>query len=338
MLYVHVPFCRSFCLYCGFYSEAACRGRDGEAISAWADGVCAEAAARADEIRATLELNTLYIGGGTPSVLPADVLERVVNAMKSITGTPYDEFTVEVNPDDIVEKGEHFVRALAGMGVSRISMGVQSLDDGMLRWMNRRHDAAGARRAVEIIRSSAPAAGLCVDLISGVPGMDLPMLRKTLEEVLAWRPEHISAYQLGIDEDSELFAMVEDGRVKEADEEECRVQYDYLCSALREAGYHHYEISNWAIPGHEARHNSAYWTRRPYVGLGPGAHSLAISPDGTQRRSWNTKTLRGWTSEGEVLSEREIREEETMLLARTDRGPIPERDWFVADDIIAGMI
>ena len=112
-----------------------------------------------------------------------------------------------------------------------------------------------------------------------------------------------------------------------------------LCGMLSAAGYHHYEISNWALPGHEAVHNSAYWTRRPYVGLGPGAHSLRICPDGRQVRSWNSKSISGWTVEGsEILTPEEIREEEIMLLSRTDKGPIPERDWFVADDIISGMI
>ena len=342
MVYVHVPFCRSFCLYCGFYSEIACRGKDAEAFGSWADGVCREAEERASEIRATLGLNTLYMGGGTPSVLPLSVLGRIVNVLQSVTGagpgSPYEEFTIEVNPDDIVEKGAPYVEGLASLGVSRISMGVQSLDDGILRWMNRRHDAAGARRAVETVRAAAPGADLCIDLITGVPGMDAAMLQQTLDGVLQWRPEHISAYQLGIDEGSRLCKMVEEGRIEEADEESCRGQYGLVCKLLRNAGYRHYEISNWALPGHEARHNSAYWKRHPYVGLGPGAHSFAILPDGTQCRSWNSQTVAGWTSDGETLSPEEIREEQVMLLARTAEGPIPEKDWFVADDIISGMI
>lgn len=275
-------------------------------------------------------------------MLPPVILERVVSAVSAITGAspdnPYEEFTIEVNPDDMVKNGAPYVKRLVSLGVSRISMGVQSLDDGILRWMNRRHDATGARKAVEIIRASAPDIDLCIDLITGVPGMDEAMLQKTLDEVLQWRPEHISAYQLGIDEDSALFKLVEEGKVKEADEEICRAQYELVCEVLHRAGYRHYEISNWALPGHEARHNSAYWSRRPYVGLGPGAHSFAILPDGTQRRSWNSQSVGGWTSDGETLSPEEIQEEQTMLLARTAEGPIPEKDWFVADDIISGMI
>ena len=339
MVYLHVPFCRSFCVYCDFYSEIACRGRDGGLVEAWADGVLAEIDSRAEEIAATLDLNTLYIGGGTPSVLPLSVLERLLRALEPITGAGplsgarYAEFTVEVNPDDITERGADYVSGLKGLGVTRISMGMQSLDDGILRWMNRRHSSDGARRAFRLLRSAAPSADVSVDLISGVPGMSADMLSRSLEEVISWRPEHISAYQLSIEEGSGLARRISSGEIWELDEEECRAQYELLCSRLREAGYVHYEISNWALPGHEALHNSAYWTRHPYAGLGPGAHSLIGN-----RRSWNSRSLSGWTSEGEDLSPGEIHEEEVMLLARTSRGPIPEADWFIADELIAQML
>ena len=264
----------------------------------------------------------------------------------------YAEFTVEVNPEDIIEKGEEYVRGLLELGVTRISMGVQSLDDGILRWMNRRHNADGARQAFRIL--SGALQEVSIDLITGVPGMSEETLSKTLDEILSWHPAHISAYQLSIEEGSALATMVEKGEVQELGEEECRAQYELLCKRLADAGYHHYEISNWALPGHEAIHNSAYWTRHPYVGLGPGAHSLIFTDtsgcpaapsahsDGpesiTQRRRWNSQVLHGWTSEGETLTPEQIHEEEVMLLSRTDRGPIPESDWFIADDIIAGML
>ena len=334
MIYIHVPFCRSFCTYCDFYSEIACKGRDAAAIEAWADGVCEEIAARRSEIEATLDLDTLYIGGGTPSVLPLSVLQRIFDALPS---RRYREFTVEVNPEDIVERGAEYVQGLLDLGVTRISMGVQSLDDGILRWMNRRHDADGARRAYRVLRDSFASLGMTgevsVDLIIGVPGMTEEVLGATLEEVIHWRPEHISAYQLSIEEGSALARMIERGEVQELDEEECRAQYELVCRRLRDAGYHHYEISNWALPGHEAIHNSAYWTRQPYVGLGPGAHSLIGN-----RRSWNSQVLSGWTAEGEDLTPEQIHTEEVMLLARTDLGPIPESNWFIADDIIANLI
>ena len=381
MIYLHVPFCRSFCTYCDFYSEIACKGKDDAAMARWADEVCAEIAARREEIVSTLDLDTLYIGGGTPSVLPLSVLRRILDKLEAIRDgqRAYTEFTIEVNPEDIIDRGPEYVQGLLDLGVTRISMGVQSLDDGILRWMNRRHSADGARQAYRILRETfaspgmtgvvhgeIPPCAVSIDLITGVPGMTEEILEKTLEEVISWRPEHISAYQLSIEEGSALAKMIEEGRVTELGEEECRAQYELVCRRLAEAGYRHYEISNWALPGHEAVHNSAYWTRHPYAGLGPGAHSLifydaALHPRRAkgrfratekaaripalpvrklplQRRSWNSQQLSGWTSEGENLSPEEIHEEEVMLLARTALGPIPEKDWFIADDIIPDLL
>ena len=382
MIYIHVPFCLSRCTYCDFYSQTDCRA---EAFERYTSGICDEIARRRAGIDATLDLNTLYIGGGTPSVLPLPCLERIVTALGC---GPYSEFTVEVNPDDIVGKGPEYLDGLRALGVNRISMGVQSLDDGILRWMNRRHGAIGAREAFRIVSntSSANPAGagvsktvslpldptadavpplmvprvaqVCggtapagfdrsIDLITGVPGMTDKILGETVDEVLEWRPEHISAYQLSVEEGSALARLIAAGKLQEASEEQCRRQYALLCAKLSEAGYRHYEISNWAIPGHEARHNSAYWTRHPYVGLGPSAHSLEITADGKQRRSWNSSSVSGWKEEGaEVLSEEEIREERIMLGLRTDAGAevdgrhvvIPESDWFVSDEIIAGLL
>lgn len=332
MIYIHVPFCRSFCTYCDFYSEIACSGRDAEAVEAYVRSLLDEISSRRSEIERTLDVNTLYIGGGTPSVLPPDCLKRIVGALP---GAPYREFTMEVNPEDIVQKGIGYARSLKSLGVNRVSMGVQSLDDGMLRWMNRRHSADGARRAFRILRD-AGFGNVSVDIITGVPSMSAEQLAATVGEVLQWRPEHISAYQLSIEEGSALAQMIERGECSEASEEDCRSQYEYMCHTLADAGYVHYEISNWALPGFEAVHNSAYWTRRPYVGLGPGAHSL--SADG-RRRSWNSQQLSGWISGSEELSDEEVREEEIMLGLRTAEGwngkRIPEQDWFIADEIIS---
>ena len=388
MIYLHVPFCRSFCTYCDFYSEIACRGRDAQAFASYADAVCAEIARRKDEIEATRDLDTLYSGGGTPSVLPPNYLQQIILALtksaraswraepelvfrqtcpKNNSGPPaeaFSEFTMEVNPEDIVEKGADYVRGLRELGVNRISMGVQSLDDGILRWMNRRHDADHARQAFRILRE-AGVENISIDLIFGLSQLSETILTQTLDEVLAWRPEHISAYQLSIEEGSALGRLVREGRYTEAPQEQCATQYALLCTRLREAGYVHYEISNWALPGREAIHNSAYWTRHPYVGLGPGAHSF----DG-RSRSWNPSDLRAW-SEGadparEILSETEAREEEIFLGLRTARGipeellepskaapmladgrlvrlpegrvRIPEDHWFVSDDLLAELI
>lgn len=302
----------------------------------YADELCAEVESRRSEIAGTLGVNTLYIGGGTPSVLPLSVLARIVDCIGH-PGGAWQEFTVEVNPDDI---STEYASGLLKLGVSRVSMGVQSLDDGVLEWMNRRHDAAGALRAFRSLRREG-ADNISVDVIFGVPGMTDAMLSDTLDKLVALRPEHISAYQLSIGEGSLLAELINSGELQELGEDECRRQYGIVCRMLREAGYRHYEISNWAIPGHEAVHNSAYWRRAPYVGLGPGAHSLSVASDGTQIRSWNSDTLSGWTPGHEVLTQDEIREEEIMLGLRTDSGwngrVLTEEEWFTSDGIIASL-
>jgi oxygen-independent coproporphyrinogen-3 oxidase len=230
----------------------------------------------------------------------------------------WEEFTIEVNPEDIVEKGEDYVKGLMELGVNRVSMGIQSFDDGILRWMNRRHTASGAEEAFMILRHCG-VDNISVDLIFGLSLLDDATWTATIEKTLSLGPEHISAYQLSIEEDSVLEKLIEKGKYVEASEEQCRRQYDILCEKLREAGYHHYEISNFAIPGREAVHNSAYWRRVPYVGLGPGAHSL--SPKGV--RSWNSCSVSRYSREEEILSPEDIRIERIMLPLRTDAG-LPE--------------
>ena len=335
MVYLHVPFCRSFCTYCGFYSETCSKSRQSELFNEYADAVLTEAEERKEEIRSN-PLRTLYIGGGTPSVLPLDVLSRIADGIRTIQGpSPLREFTIEVNPEDIVEKGDEYLAGLLDLGVTRISMGIQSFDDGILRWMNRRHDSARARKAYSMIRRAAGHAGrdidVSIDLIFGIPGLDLQTWERTVSAALSLgkdegfkAPDHISAYQLSIEEGSALEEKIARGECTEASDEDCSRQYRTLCGKLREGGYNHYEISNFAIPGKEAVHNSAYWNRTPYVGLGPGAHSLTIRDDGQQVRSWNTQVLpaRGktYSREMEVLSDEDIRVERIMLGLRTSAG------------------
>ncbi|MDY5199016.1 MAG: radical SAM family heme chaperone HemW [Candidatus Cryptobacteroides sp.] len=335
MIYLHVPFCGSFCTYCDFYSEI-CRG--GRAFNEYADAVLKEVNDRREEICMNMSapgaVNTLYIGGGTPSVLPLDVLRRIVDALLSSRSlrrgentvgaqSPFEEFTVEVNPEDIVEKGGEYVRGLLETGVDRVSMGIQSFDDGILRWMNRRHSAAGAVEAFRILRRCG-VRNISVDLIFGLSQLADDVWEDTIERALELAPEHISAYQLSIEEGSALAKLVADGRYVEASDEQCRHQYDVLCQTLRQAGYHHYEISNFARPGFEAVHNNAYWSRVPYIGLGPGAHSLTGNI-----RSWNSQELPHRSTDGspatysrtsETLSPEDIRVERIMLSLRTDKG------------------
>lgn len=341
MIYLHVPFCGSFCTYCDFYSEIC---RSAQAFNEYADAVIAEIRDRQKELEMNMSardaVNTLYIGGGTPSVLPLDVLSRVVGAVSqterlslvteqlspvtepvevTVPTELFDEFTVEVNPEDIVERGSEYVRGLLALGVNRISMGVQSFNDDILRWMNRRHDAGNAVKAFHILRKSG-VRNISIDLIFGISQLTDEIWKDTIEKALELAPEHISAYQLSIEEGSALAKMVADGRYVEATDEQCRRLYDILCQSLRLAGYHHYEISNFAKPGFEAIHNSAYWRRAPYIGLGPGAHSLSGNV-----RSWNSQKLPHrnivtYSRNFETLSPEDIRVERIMLSLRTDKG------------------
>ena len=320
MIYLHVPFCKSFCAYCDFYSEVCPANESARAQKLFTDRVCTEIDARRAEIAAADGLKTLYVGGGTPSVLDVAGLARIV---RRLDGGPYAEFTVEVNPEDIVSKGTDYVRALLDLGVTRISMGVQSMDDGILRWMRRRHDSARVREAVRILRE-AGVGNLSLDLIFGLSQLSDAQWTDTLEAALTLAPQHISAYQLSIEPGSVLAEWVAKGEYAEAGEEQCRCQYGLLCERLKAAGFRHYEISNFALPGFEAVHNSAYWHRLPYVGLGPGAHSF----DGERTRSWNSEGLTDWSRSSETLSDRDAAVETLMLGLRTAEG-LPE-EWLRA--------
>lgn len=367
MIYVHVPFCRSFCTYCGFYSEI-CPGKisgTGEGrndiVGRYVENVCNEAENRRDDIRKTLDVNTLYIGGGTPSVLPLSLFSDLAEALEPYA--PFAEFTVEVNPEDIIEKGSDYALGLKSIGASRISMGVQSFDDNLLKWMNRRHNAASATKAFGILRE-AGFNNISIDLIFGISRLSDEVWTSTIERALELHPEHISAYQLSIEENSLLAEKVENEQYIEASESLCGSQYDLLCRMLRDAGYNHYEVSNFAVPGFEAVHNSAYWDRVPYVGLGASAHSFIGNI-----RSWNSSSIPEYGHSEEVLSSEDERIEKIMLGLRTsygldkqllqslcestavnrlmgagalietdDRIRIPEERFFVSDEIIKELI
>ena len=356
MIYVHVPFCRSFCTYCDFYSEVAPKCRQAEDAASqnalferFAEALATEIRTRKEDIQSSRALSgvkTLYIGGGTPSVLPLGVFQRMLEALKEVgVSRESAEFTVEVNPEDIVEKGVAYVERLLGLGVNRISMGVQSFDDGILKWMNRRHDSATAVKAYQILED-AGVKNISIDLIFGLPQLSDELWRETLSKALSISsrgvlPQHISSYQLSVEPGSMLAKLVERSKWSEAPDELCQRQYDMLCDTLAAAGYHHYEISNFARPGYEAVHNSAYWKHIPYIGLGPGAHSFVFSgldagilqreaaPE--YKRLWNEGNLNEYlkagesgdfsaVSGGETLDEEQLMMEKVMLALRTSAG------------------
>ncbi len=294
---------------------AECRKAEDKAVQEmlrkdYAEALCSEIGERGAEM--SDEVNTLYIGGGTPSVLPLSVFRTVLKSLEEAGhGGPYDEFTVEVNPEDIVERGREYVEGLLELGVDRISMGVQSFDNSILKWMNRRHDSAGARRAYRILED-AGVRNISIDLIFGMPQLSDELWKESLDKALdissrGVMPQHISAYQLSVEPGSMLARMVGKGMWKEASQEECAGQYALLCETLADAGYHHYEISNFALPGHEARHNSAYWHHVPYVGLGPAAHSF-----GGNVRQWNSPDLKAYLEAARTGDFARIRESETL--------------------------
>ena len=360
MIYIHVPLCRRFCTYCGFYSEIAGDG----CKEKYLDALTAEI--RSSNGKDPGPLDTLYFGGGTPSVLdPADFRRILDTLAEAGFHRTFDELTVEVNPEDIVTKGRGYVEALLALGVNRFSVGIQSLEDGILRWMNRRHDAARGLEALRILRECG-VKNLSVDLIFGLSQLTETQWEDTVRRVLAAaRPEHVSAYQLSIEEGSDLEHKVRKGYYTEASDEQCRRQYDLLCGLLAAAGYEHYEISNFSLPGFRSRHNGGYWARVPYLGFGGGAHSF----DGIRTRSWNSDKLAGYAKESEILSAENSKIERIMLSLRTSDGVeaaflhdscspsalgrllqeralaesdgrirIPEDRFFVSDEIIKELI
>lgn len=305
------------------------KGCRDEIIRKYSESLCSELRSRKAEL--DQKVNTVYFGGGTPSVLPLTVYSQILSTLREVGyNPPYDEFTVEVNPDDIVEKGIEYVRALVDMGVNRVSMGVQSLDDEILRWMNRRHNAATACKAYDILLE-AGVQNISIDLIFGLPQLSDTAWKQTLEDVLTMgkmKPAHISAYQLSVEPGSALAEYVTKGTFTEASDELCRNQYDILCEVLNNSGYTHYEISNFALPGRAAIHNRAYWEGFSYCGLGPGAHSYR-QPD---CRCWNKADIARYISvysdgkepdcivEKEMLTEEQQKIEKIMLALRTSRG------------------
>jgi oxygen-independent coproporphyrinogen-3 oxidase len=259
-------------------------------------------------------------------VLPLSVYTSLVERLAEVgICGPFEEFTFEANPEDVVEKGEAYIEGLMKLGVNRFSMGVQSFDDGILKWMNRRHDAATARKAYSILEN-AGAENISIDLIFGLPQLADSVWKDTMDQALdisskGVLPRHVSSYQLSVEPGSALAKLVDRGVWSEASDELCTRQYDMLCGTLAAAGYHHYEISNFAQPGFEAKHNSAYWAHIPYVGLGPGAHSFGDSGrcrciPSTAIRQWNNPDLQAYIADPQSVQDHEDLNEEQLVLEK----------------------
>ncbi len=278
-LYIHIPFCKSRCSYCGFYSTTHLEMRQ-----QYVDALCKELTSLTSHLS---PLTSLYIGGGTPSQLTIAQLEQIflyinkVYPLPSIQGEI--EITIECNPDDVTEE---YAMALPQLGINRVSMGAQTFDDQRLRFLNRRHTASQVPQAVERLRQ-AGIRNISIDLMYGFPDETLEQWEHDINAALSLDVEHLSAYCLMLEEGTPLHRQLQQGLIRETNEETERQMYERLIDKLSEAGYEHYEISNFAKPGFRSRHNSSYWNDVPYIGLGAAAHSY----DG-HRRSWNVADLK----------------------------------------------
>lgn len=269
-LYVHVPVCRSKCVYCDFFSVEGGGAAECVALVSHTVAVAEGLAGRAAE--ASLRaggLATLYFGGGTPTVLGQELV-RFVERLVAVFGLQGGaEVTVEGNPESV---NEGLVEALAGAGVTRMSIGVQSLDDGVLAWLGRPHTAEDALAAIAAVRQAG--LELSVDLIAGIPGVSRRLWLETLDRVAELGVTHVSVYPLAVEEGTPLALAIERGGRAAPDEDASAQAMEDAAERLVRAGLIRYEVANYAVPGHESRHNRAYWTGRPYLALGGGAHGM----------------------------------------------------------------
>ncbi len=294
-LYLHVPFCQRRCSYCDF--SIAVRKRI--PADEYVDVILKEA--RNAQLS---DLDTIYFGGGTPSLLPADAISTILRELTSLRRTPHAarEVTIEANPEEVTVD---WARVWKAAGVNRVSLGAQSFDDSVLKWMHRSHDAARIGAAVDALRG-AGIENISLDLIFGLPAeLDRDWARD-LDLALALRPTHLSLYGLTVEPRTPLDRWISRGATRAPDEERYAEEYLFAHERLSVLGYQFYEVSNASLPGYRSRHNSAYWSGKPYRGLGPAAHSF----DGRTRR-WN---LRAWEAYRRAIAEGRsaVESEETL--------------------------
>ena len=278
-IYIHIPFCRSRCIYCGFYSTTSLELRQ-----RYVEALVKESGDRRQEAG----VRSIYLGGGTPSQLTIPQLQQIFDAIYIYNKVEKNaEVTIEVNPDDVTET---FAEGLATLPVNRVSMGAQTFDDARLKFLHRRHTSSQVRKAVSLLRS-AGISNISVDLIYGFPDESISDWESDIDAALALDMEHLSAYCLTIEEGTELWRWLSQKRDSPSceilpDEEQERAMYEMLIDKSEAAGFEHYEISNFAKPGFRSRHNSSYWDGTPYIGIGAAAHSY----DGNTR-SWNVADI-----------------------------------------------
>ena len=276
-IYIHIPFCKRRCIYCDFFSTT-----QSEKKSGYVHSLCQELELRKDYLEGE-EIETIYLGGGTPSQLSQQELETIFSYIYKIYKVKKDaEITLEANPDDLTQE---YVNQLRQLPINRISMGIQTFQEETLKVLHRRHTAVQAIEAFQRCRE-AGFHNISIDLMYGLPGETLETWKQDLHQALELHPEHISAYHLIYEEDTILWKLREEQKVKEADEDLSVTLFTTLIDELTKAGYQHYEISNFCLPELHSKHNSSYWTGKKYLGCGPSAHSFnGIS------RQWNVSSL-----------------------------------------------
>ena len=292
-LYIHIPFCASRCIYCGFYSTI-----DSSVQNRYVDALCREIEILSEKP----SIQTIYLGGGTPSQLTNENLYRLFNHIYRVYDVdPSAEVTMECNPDDIIKS------MFSDLPVNRVSMGAQTFSNDRLNFIHRRHNAEEVDHAMDIIHDHG-IHNVSIDLMFGFPQETLKDWLSDIQHAINLQPEHISAYGLMYEEGTPLYCLLQQGKVKEIDEELSLRMYDLLIQKLTEAGYEHYEISNFALPGFRSRHNSSYWHNIPYIGIGAAAHSYDI-----KSRRWNIADIKKYMEsieKGELPYEEEVLDEE----------------------------
>src|SRR2546427_6121207 len=279
-LYLHVPFCTWVCKYCDFNAYAVLEGL----IPPYVDALAHEMEFAAAELPIG-PLETVFIGGGTPSLLTSAQVRQVLDHVRAIGLAPGAEVTLEANPSNVT--GENVEGWLAA-GVNRLSIGVQSLQPGALRFLERLHSGSDAIAAIRTARAGG-VANVSAGLLFGIPGVSLPPRLDTLESGLTQSVQHLSALEVDVESGTRLGPGVRTGLVKMPGADSQLEQYWAAASRLEAAGFAHYEISNWAQPGYRCRHNLAAWNYHPYLGSGAGAHSMFRLDDESTQRRWNVK-------------------------------------------------
>ena len=271
-IYIHIPFCKKACHYCNFHFSTQI-----EYIEEFTHALVAEIKLQKNYLTAPIE--TIYFGGGTPSLLKKAELEMIIEALKAnFNLVPHFEFTIEANPDDI---NPVIAADWLALGVNRLSIGIQSFQAASLAWMNRAHSVEQSHAAIKIVQA-AGFKDISADLIYGTPHLSDENLMADIATLIQYKVNHISCYALTVEEKTALHSMITKKQIEDIDTTKQARQFEIMVEALTAAGFEHYEISNFAMPGARSKHNSNYWSQVPYLGLGPAAHSF----NGDQRQ-WN---------------------------------------------------